>query len=402
MPNGLGPVGNDRKDFFALGGAKDNNLFATARVSPGLGATMATPSYQTPTGSAAHVTALSSVADSTSSTLAALTALSSSVQPAGSTPTTGNPAGGVPQAGTDATVADFGSITINGVTTVLGSVQAPYMTASDASSYVAAAINANEANTVTASVNDKGLLELTSKTGSDIQISAAGGSTTGLTYQQTATGFQVGNYGSNATATQKIDGPYFAENFAKTYADASGQGGSSSPSPTPAPTPSPSPTPTPAPGPAPAPTPTLPPVGGPPGQDKDKTKKKNALDFGPGSFQPTLPEAPTTAKSGGIDLTEAPLAQGPIVTPVPTPGQTSGGASLIGQLSAAQGAMDAGLTVQQHVSAASTQRVLDSLEPQTVKAEEADKTDVSKEAKANALAAGIPFGQFKNTTDQIT
>lgn len=135
----------------------------------------------------------------------------------GSTGGTGGTGGsGAPVAGTAQTVADFGQVTINGHTTYLGSVQAPYMTTDQASQYVAGAINADQNSTVTASVNGQGQLQLTSKTGGAISIDRVGITSTGDTSQLVDTGLQAGTYGSSVTAGSPTS-PYFADTFDAVY-----------------------------------------------------------------------------------------------------------------------------------------------------------------------------------------
>lgn len=129
---------------------------------------------------------------------------------------TGGSGSGAPLAGTAQTVADFGQITINGHTTYLGSVQAPYMTTAQAAEYVAGAINADPNSTVTASVNDQGQLQLTSKTGGAISIDRVGVSTTGDLSQLVDIGLQAGTYGSSVTAGAPTS-PYFADTFDQVY-----------------------------------------------------------------------------------------------------------------------------------------------------------------------------------------
>jgi hypothetical protein len=122
---------------------------------------------------------------------------------------------GLPLAGTIQTEADFGSITINGVETYLGSVQAHYMTQAQASEFVAGAINANSQNTVTASVDSNGLLQLASKDGSNISIDRVGVSTTGDTSQLVNLGLQQGTYGTSVTTAPAS--PYFADTFDQVF-----------------------------------------------------------------------------------------------------------------------------------------------------------------------------------------
>lgn len=119
-------------------------------------------------------------------------------------------------AGTDQTVVDFGTMTINGVTNYLGSVQAPYMTSREAAEYVVGAINANDRNSATASLNDEGAIVLNSKDGSDIEI-ALGGATTDDAAQLVDIGFASGSFGSTVTASSSISSPLFAESFEATF-----------------------------------------------------------------------------------------------------------------------------------------------------------------------------------------
>jgi len=123
---------------------------------------------------------------------------------------------GVPMAGTAQTEADFGIITINGVTTYLGSVQAPYMTTGQASEYIAGAINTNSQNTVKASVDQSGVLTLSSKDGSSpITINRVGVSTTGDPNQLVNLGLQAGTYGSSIQTAPSSH--YFADTFDQIY-----------------------------------------------------------------------------------------------------------------------------------------------------------------------------------------
>ncbi len=117
---------------------------------------------------------------------------------------------------TDLAVVDFGTLKINGVSNYLGSVQAPYMSSTEAAQYVVGAINSNEKNTVTASLNDQDAIVLTSKDGSAINIEM-GGSTTGDLSQLIDTGLASGSYDGTVTASKPITSPLFAENFEATF-----------------------------------------------------------------------------------------------------------------------------------------------------------------------------------------
>lgn len=225
MAGGISPIGPSLDlQTTSAGGGKS---LVTVRDAAGIPVSAPDPiAAPTPAVDLGRVGGLTSVADASASTLESLSALSESVnlfsvgglqaRPAAQAPAvsgtgaTAEPDGNPSPSDPSANLADFGSITINGVTTVLGSVQASYMTGREAAIFVASAINANSSNTVLASVNDEGKLELRSKNGSNIRIEAVGGSTTGDSRHLISIGLSTGTFGNTVTAETAIGGPKFA------------------------------------------------------------------------------------------------------------------------------------------------------------------------------------------------
>jgi hypothetical protein len=108
-------------------------------------------------------------------------------------------------------IADFGSIRIDGVTTVLGAVDSRYLTQRDAAEYVAAAINGNSRNQVTAAVTDDGKLQLRGRDGGSFFIENVGALTTDQSAQAIDLGLAPGRYEGAVTAATAIASPTFAK-----------------------------------------------------------------------------------------------------------------------------------------------------------------------------------------------
>ncbi len=199
MASGLNPVGGTGIDplvaalspalpLRSVGGAGDGFI----SVSDSRGDASRQKAEAPPAPSSA--TSLEVVREASSDAVTALSALSGSVQAFSAA----------------SPIVDFGSLRIEGVTTVLGAVDSRYMTEEDASRYVAAALNANEKNKVTASVTDDGRLQLRSKDGSAFTIEAIGALTSDQHAQAIDVGLATGTYSESATAAFKVSGPTFA------------------------------------------------------------------------------------------------------------------------------------------------------------------------------------------------
>ncbi len=361
MPIEFSPIGNNsRQDWLNVGYGGSQN-FVTVTDAAGIRVSAPAP-IEPPTAEAASaVASLSSVTDAASSALESLSSLSTTLAQvsAGDPPPYVELAavgGDTPKAGTNATVADFGSITINDVTTVLGSVQAPYMTTQEASNFVATAINADQRSTVKASVDQGGFLQLTSKDGhSAINITAVGGSTTGEAAQETAIGFKVGSYGSSVAASAKVDGPNFAENFARNHNGTLRIRSAAAPkSDAPinqAQAPAAEAAQRPAPGPAGA-------GDGPAGADKGAAKKQGI------NLTAEPPARPDTATIGdGTELARAPATSANLGAAGESRGNVPNSefGGLVHQIAQAVAASKGGQTVSDLVSRQTTQQVLQSL-----------------------------------------
>ncbi|MBM3270019.1 MAG: hypothetical protein FJZ01_20480 [Candidatus Sericytochromatia bacterium] len=341
MASGLSPVGGSGVDPVVATLAPAVAL----RTVGGAGAGFLTVSGEKPEKAAqagkepvatAATVSLLAVSDASADAASALSALSGSV--AAFSPAS--------------PVADFGSLRIDGVTTVLGAVDSRYMTTADAANYVAATINSNRQSTVTASVADDGRLELRGRDGGAFFIEAIGALTTDQSAQAIDLGLTTGRFEDVARASHAIAGPTFARSRKSHSGGLDTSGGERREQA--------------------AATTAADQAAAVARQAQEAARSQAAapaISASKGAIDERLsslleaPDVPRSVKSGDVEITAARTRPGQV-------GEAIEPAPLIADLAAAKADRAAGLTVAQHVAQQGIQAVVADLEPPEAEEEE--------------------------------